>query len=507
VRAEAGQTQQQSPALWLLLICAGASLAIYGLFFASAYPLFEYFAIPLRDLGKITGYTGDAALRFFGAFAALFALYVLAYRLASNARAAAPLGLRLVVLAAPFVFGLPLLATFPVGAIDVYDYSFFSRMIGYYKANPMIHAPADFPGDGWLAYVAWPQATSPYGPLWQWLTALVYTLARDNLLATLIAFKVVAAGSLLAAALLAYLILRAWRPQDALKGYVFIAWNPLLLFEAAGNAHNDSLMAAFVLLALWLHLHRRPTLAVVALVLAAFIKLPAVFALPVFAVASVRGLMTWRVRLRWLIVASIASLAVAALIYLPLATGPNPFGNLSAHQDLFTTSFAAIAVFLARSVVTVASAQMLILRISLVLFAGVMLWILSAVNGTFASLAHATYLSFFALLLIATIWFQAWYLVWMLVLAPLAPHGARSVAGLFSATALAIYLVYDFALYWAPWFFIRDDGLTLNVLTVGLVFGPPLILLTSQHIRSRGGTLLRQSAEWPAGQHDLLGNV
>jgi hypothetical protein len=220
-----------------------------------------------------------------------------------------------------------------------------------------------------------------------------------------------------------------------------------------------------------------------------------------------RGLATPRERLRWLIEAALATFAVAALVYLPVTTGPNPFGNLSAHQDLFTTSFAAIGVFLVREVVNVASAQMLVLRISLVLFAGVLLWILAEVRAAFASLTGATFLAFLALLLIATIWFQAWYLVWMLALAPLAPPDGRAVAGLFSATALAIYLVYDFALFWAPWFFTRDDGLTMNVLTVGLVFGPPLLLLVLQRFRGGSRPLRNPGAEWPAGQHDLVGSV
>ena len=253
------------------------------------------------------------------------------------------------MLAAPLVMVLPLLVTFPVGAIDVYDYSFFSRMMGHYAANPMIHPPADFPGDAWLAYVAWPHATSPYGPLWQWLTALVFAVARDDLLATILAYKVVAAASLLACASLAYLILRDWRPQDALKGFVFIAWNPLLLFESAANGHNDAVMAAFVLFALWLQQRRKRTLAIVALVLAAFVKFPAVIVLPIFALATLRALATWRERIRWLLVTTLASLAVAGLIYLPVAAGPNPFSNLSSHQNLFTTSFATLGVYFARA--------------------------------------------------------------------------------------------------------------------------------------------------------------
>jgi len=497
------QLRRTTAAPWLLLICTGASLALYGAFFASAFPLSEYYAIPLRDLGKITEYAQDAALRFFGAFAALFALYVLAYRIAGGPLAASASRWRIVALAAPLVLALPLLVTYPVGAIDVYDYSFFSRMMGHYAANPMIHAPADFPDDAWLRYVAWPHATSPYGPLWQWLTALVFSFARDDLLATILAFKVMAAASLLACASLAYLILRDWRPQDALKGFVFVAWNPLLLFESAANAHNDAVMTAFVLFALWQQQRRKRTLAIVALVLAAFVKFPAVIVLPIFALATLRTMATWRERVRWLLVTSLTSLAVAGLIYLPVAAGPNPFSNLSSHQNLFTTSFATLGVLAARAALGLESAQTLVLLSALFVLSGALVWILLSLDGTLPSLAHATYLAMFALLTIATIWFQPWYLVWLLALAPLAPRGSRALAGLLSASVLAVYLVYDFALFWAPWFFGRDDGMTLNLVTVSLVFGPALIVLASRAflIRLRAP---RRTAGWSTERPDQL---
>ena len=282
---------------------------------------------------------------------------------------------------------------------------------------------------------------------------------------------------------------------------MFIAWNPLLLFESAANAHNDAVMVACVLCALWLQQHRKYTPAIVALVLAAFIKFPAVIVLPVFALATLHALATWRERIRWLLVSALSSLAVAGLIYLPVATGPNPFGNLSSHQNLFTTSFATLGVYAANAALGLASAQTLVLLVALLVLSGALVWILLLLDGTFPSLARAAYLALFALLMIATIWFQPWYVVWLLALAPLAPHGARAVAGLLSASVLAVYLIYDFALFWAPWFFARDAGLTLNLVTISLVFGPPLIVLASQAIVVRLRAP-RQTADWSTERPD-----
>lgn len=490
----------------VLLICTGISVALYGIFFAAAFPFAQYYAIPLRDLGKLTGHSPEGALQFFGAFAILFALYMLVYRIASGSLAASSSRWRFVVLAAPLLLVLPLIATYPVGAADVYDYSFFVRMLGHYGANPMLHPPADFPGDAWLRYVAWPQAASPYGPLWQALSALVFRLAGDDLAATIISFKLLASGSLLACAALAYFILRDWRPRDALSGFVLVAWNPLLLFESAANAHNDAVMMVFVLLALRLQQRSRFTLAMIALVLAAFVKFPAVLAIPIFGLATLRALPDWRVRAGWMLTTAASVLLAAGLIYLPVAAGPNPFGNLASHQNMFTTSFAALAVFFARAALGLSQAQYLALLTALFVLGALLLWIVLPAPRDFRSLAHATYLALLALLLVGTIWFQPWYLVWMVALAALAARGARLTAVVFSASVLAAYLVFDFALFWMPELFARDDGLTLNLFSVSLVFGPPLIVILARSLTARvraNGT----KADWLPGQPDPVANA
>ena len=38
------------------------------------------------------------------------------------------------------------------------------------------------------------------------------------------------------------------RPRARLTAFVVFAWNPLMLFDAAGNAHNDALMVTLLLL-------------------------------------------------------------------------------------------------------------------------------------------------------------------------------------------------------------------------------------------------------------------
>jgi hypothetical protein len=110
----------------------------------------------------------------------------------------------------------------------------------------------------------------------------------------------------------------------ALAAYVLLAWNPLLLFEAAANGHNDLLMLAFTALALYLAARRNWLLAFPALAAAVLIKYVTGLLGPLLL------LWAWRSsgsgRERWRVVAGLAlaaCLTVAA--YAPFWAGMETF--------------------------------------------------------------------------------------------------------------------------------------------------------------------------------------
>ncbi len=462
-------------------VAAGLTALIYAGAFLAPYPLARYYDTPLLDLGKITGYGRDAAVLFAGAYAALFGLYAVAHELAR--RASADRRARLILVGAPFLFALILLGVFPIGAIDVYDYTFYGRMLVHYDVSPLTHIPRQFADDAWLPYVGWPNATSPYGPLWQWLSAGIYTLAGESLLANLLGYKIVAAASVLGCGALVHAILRRAWPGDALAGWVFVAWNPLLLVEMAANGHNDALMAALILLAVLAFQRRHLTAMALALTAAMLVKFPALFAVPVFGIAALWRLPDWRGRLRWVLVAGASVLVVMLIAYLPLADGANPFANLLARSDLFTASLAAVAMLLLRQSLPLDQAQMLALTAAMGLFGLVLLWIALWRRGDVDGLAQGLFDAFLALLVLATLWFQPWYTAWILVLAPLAGSRSRKVAATLAISVLAIYIIYDFLLWWDPEWWAGDGGLRLNVVTVACVYVPPLAVLVGGRMR------------------------
>src|SRR5262249_40232640 len=119
---------------------------------------------------------------------------------------------------------------------------------------------------------SWQWEPSRYGPLWALLAAVPAAVAGDNLTLAVLGFKAIGVASFLATCGLVYAAARRLRPEDALAAYVFVAWNPLLLFESAANGHNDTLMLAFTALALYLSVRRDWALAFPALAAAVLVK-------------------------------------------------------------------------------------------------------------------------------------------------------------------------------------------------------------------------------------------
>ena len=133
-----------------------------------------------------------------------------------------------------------------------------------------------------LAYPAlYASKPSVYGPAWLLISA-PGTLGGNDLIFGLIYLKGLATLAFLGCAWLVERILRQVRPAAAIEGLYLLAWNPLLLFMAAGDGHNDVVMIVLVLLALWLLLRERPGWAFAFLTLSVWVKYVSVLFFPLF---------------------------------------------------------------------------------------------------------------------------------------------------------------------------------------------------------------------------------
>jgi hypothetical protein len=272
---------------WLWLIPIGAtSLLLYAWFFLKPYPLVAHYAVPLLDLGKLTGYSHAAARDYVLAFLLLFALSYAAYVLCRGSSSSFGL---LVVLLFAFLCGLTLVLVYPITAADVFEYIAYARITVFHGLNPHVYRPMDFPDDPLMWYSAWPHITSPYGPVWTYLSAAIGALSGSSLLTYLLLFKGLALAVHVLNSALIYATLRRWSPSYALSGAVLYAWNPLVLYESAAGGHNDGLVVLFTLLAVYLFVRKQIALSIAAAALSCLVKMPMAIVVPLFVVGGWRA--------------------------------------------------------------------------------------------------------------------------------------------------------------------------------------------------------------------------
>ncbi|WP_322480330.1 hypothetical protein [Thermogemmatispora sp.] len=181
-------------------------------------------------------------------------------------------------------FGL-LYALIPVvTSPDLFSYLIYARMGVIYHLNPLTTLPTQIHYDAAYPYLYWIDQPSAYGPTWAAITCFLQWLAlplagSNNLVLPLLLLRLLGLATHLGSALLIWSIsgfLQSERDahqkgeQRRVLATLAFAWNPLLLFEAAVNAHNDSTLLFFILLAIWLLVRGKPVLLLYSLVILLF---------------------------------------------------------------------------------------------------------------------------------------------------------------------------------------------------------------------------------------------
>ena len=477
-RLPAGTLPRVDPwaAVWLLGLGLVAEVVIWW-GFVQPYRLDQWYSVlapyPV-DLARISRSTPESANAWAATWLVLFAVLYIAYRRAPVRPTAtywAVLGLFMLL------FSATLLLMQPVGAADLFDQIFRGRILGHYGANPFTVTPSAYPLDPLRYWVGgWAVTTSPYGPLWELPAGLTSWLAGDDLWTNLLAFKglVVLAYGLATLALAG--TLRRLQPAWAARGVLLFAWNPLVLFETPGNGHNDMLMIAFLAVACYLLARggRWAVLAPAALMAATLVKFVPILLFPVLLLVlwlddREPGLHRQR-RLERIAVGLGLALLVAVAAYAPFWVGTRTIGAL-ARQDLFTASIPKVIVdylnsVLARPGMSAAQTATLSAQVGqlvrtaaqwvVLIWVGVQsLWLVRAVRrgaggaDLITAGFRAMYEVLFVYLMFATLWFQPWYLQWLIILAPLTLSPTRVTRTfLFTLGGIANYFVWDFLWIW-----------------------------------------------------------
>lgn len=453
-------------ALWLVGLM---SWLVYAWGLVRPFNLFTLGLKPDLTIPKLT--LGEPLTRagFVLTIALLAGLYYLAWRLCRGQQRRA---FWVALLSSALLINLTLLWLYPIGAADVFDNIMRGRITAEYGGNPFYEPPNRYPDDPFYDYAAWPKSTSAYGPLWEGLAAVSSRLAGNGLLANVLAFKL--AGLLFygGCIFLIVAILRRHAPERALQGVCLFALNPLVIYETAGNAHNDIALAFFVLVGAYGLVNGRYTWAALAFTAAALIKFIPILLVPIAMVAGLRSLFGWKPRLQFLFVTGLACALLLVLAYAPIWRGGDPL-SLERRSKLYTTSLPAVAYAQLQQSWDKETSQQTVARVAFVLTGVAVLAAMwrTWVEKDWLSPIRASHFVLLFYLLFTCLWFQSWYVVWPLVLAAVLPEGeAGRTAVLLSYAALWKFILLDFfiAVPRLPPFSQREPLLALT--TLGLVW-------------------------------------
>ncbi|MFZ0544839.1 MAG: glycosyltransferase family 87 protein [Candidatus Promineifilaceae bacterium] len=399
--------------LWLPIVLSLGGYVIIAVWF----PLFPgYNYVPLADINTFVNAV-PAVLAYIFLFSALYFLYHRLYQMVQKR------GLSLgVILLVGVLFALPLLVTFPVNATDVYRYFIRGRITSVHHESPYLVTAAELGDTEPYRLLAgeWANKTSPYGPLWESLAAVVTAIVPENLALALLTFKGVAVICHLLVGALIWLSLRGKSAAFQAGRTVLWLWNPALLLIFGVNAHNDGLMLVWLALAWWLMTRERFQWAMVVVVLAPLSKPIGLLALPFFFLAALRRMEDVRSKVRFFVITAVTWLALGWLLFLPF--GP----PLSLAQRLVAEvgsggefSFLALFFLVTKSLgftVTAASIE-LAPRITAVLFLILAAWLMwrtwrgrLALRGTADILTGYLVQSF-----VFRIWYTAWPFPWLVL--------------------------------------------------------------------------------------------
>ena len=463
-------------------------LAIAPSGYLPAAARFNPFALLQQRLGIAT-----ALFVSVGLLLVLVSLFVVYFRLLHCLRRQPQPDARLaVILAGVLLFSLPLVISPYLFSTDIYSYIMYGRVAALYGGNPAITAPSAYAHDAFFPYlIAWQSTPSVYGPVWtlfsHGLTLLVERAGGGPWL-YLLAYKLTMLAAHLASTLLIWQIVRTWKPGQQVYAALLYAWNPVVLIEFVGSAHNDALMICLILLAVLCTQRGYWRSAVVALLAAALVKWIAVLLVPLWAIYWLRQQMTWRARLLLAGQAAVIVIIGATLSYLPygqvlqsigaplrvqgVVQAENSLGALviRAGQE----ALARIGVASARAPVWRLAAEQVVAWCSTGLVLLAWLVALYAVwrRPTFEGLLQASCWLLLALLLFAPI-LRVWYVTWPLALVALLdwrPAG-RTISSLAAA---------------APFLYIQAQS---PAWLDALIFLPVIVLLAYElwqaHLRRR----------------------
>jgi hypothetical protein len=505
-----------SKGFFWLGVTALASLGLY-LLLVLRYPLGPSLADPRASWSSMVGASGWNTALHIAIYLALTLLYLAALRLLTpqGESTVLPHWQIWVICAAWLACSGALMAVAPAGeSHDIFDYLFRGRMMVEYQANPLVDVPNEFDlSTPYARYLAWRKNVDTYGPVWEVFSAAVAGSVHHTalwlgwwvedqpscpkspescrlLILYLTAYRMLSVGL---TGLSGWLIASMVRCNQAvLVPLALAAWllNPLVLIATAVGGHNDTLMLALALVGWWCLQRQQPFLALLALILAAHVKLTALIWLPACGLWII-----WRWGWRRALVTSLSGvavgLAISWLLYAPYG-GWQTLPRMLHERSLYLANSPwriLKTLLVERLGWQIERAHRLSVGLPNWLFAAsallIPLWTLNfrpkRWRGTPTPAEKADQMLWRALvatsmlyLVVGSFWFQPWYVLWIIAPTALLPGSrfTRSIMPWLVFGALSANLTMDFLsatlLKTAP-------PLPGYALAVVMIWGPALI--------------------------------
>ncbi len=455
---------------WLFVAC----LIVVSASWSILYPFWPNRAL-LLDQGKLVDYSWLA----FAAWTGGLALWLwAAWNLVDRLRGHTFSQHRALIATTTAGVYASCIAMYPTNAIDVYIYAARSRLLTSYGENPNGVQPVTlWDDDPYMRFASreWADNLSPYGPLWNQIAAPVTWIGGDSIGAAVIGFKLLSAASAIAIAWFIYALVRDWNPGWALPAALFWLWNPLVLWDGIGNAHNDVTLMLPVIAALWAWQRRHDHVVIPLILVSVLIKYVTVILIPIALIAVWRRSPSGRARRRtglW------SAAAVAGLIAVSMYPFYDAGAILSSLREQGTRVAGSPAWVVRASLREWSIADIPAQTIINVAYALVAI----AIGGWMVAcwrkpdwFPRAMFEVMFIFMLIASTNQRAWYVIWLVPLAAiLIPDTPWRRALLWSVTSMIghactiwLWYVWDFDAWGYYWY---------ALIIVGVVYIPVIAL-------------------------------
>ena len=169
----------------------------------------------------------------------------------------------------------PMIVAPPLFSRDVFSYAAQGEMTSH-AISPYLYGPFSLGAGPYVAPVdpLWGNSPAPYGPFFLFLDGTIDKVTRHHQLATVVGLRLLEVAAVIMIGYGVVLLARSLG-RDPGEAFVLSAMNPLVLLTLIGGAHNDAIMAGFLVVGIALAVQRHPVWALFFCSCAAAIKAPA----------------------------------------------------------------------------------------------------------------------------------------------------------------------------------------------------------------------------------------